>query len=1059
MAVSDGKGIPMGIKKSMETLLLWRKYFLFPIALMSPLIAPGSAIGASEYSGFVAFESGPVRPLAISPNGKRLFVTNISDNRLEIFDIRHRIPRPLGSVMVGMEPVSVAVLDDDTVFVANHLSDSVSVVDVSRPSSAYVTKTLLVGDEPRDLVITDPDGSGPENPRLFVTTAHRGQHRTDPSIADVPGAGDPQFTTPSVGRADVWVFDAHEFGDESGGKPLKIMTFFADTPRALAVSNDGRRVYVASHFSQNRTAIVNNFTVCDGFDQALPCETFDGAASPGGPVNEAGHGILPGGVPGPSVNVEGSAAPETSLIVKFDPDAGASDDDLNTGKFVDELGRDWSNGVRMSLPDKDVFVIDALNLQEIAFHQSVGTTLFNMAVNPRTDVLYVSNTDAQNLTRFAGPGENHSTVQGHMAESRITVIKNPDFQGNDGSNVMPRHLNSHIDYDHFIAPANTKAQSLATPLEMVVSKDGKTLFVAAFGSQAIGVFDTTELENGTFVPSEKSHIKLSAGGPGGLVMASDNDTLYAYTRFDDGISVIAASRKREIKHLTMFNPEPEEIIKGRPFLYDARMTSSNGEASCSSCHIFGDNDFLAWDLGEPEGRVTNSSIPVNLQAFFEFVAPLDPANAARLKALNGDAGINQFHPLKGPLLTQTLRGIDTHGAMHWRGDRMNGKFTADPENPTLDDAFDETLSFLNFAPAFVSLNGLKKPLSRDQMQEFWEFNRAIFMPPNPVRNLDNSLTPSQQRGHNFFFGLDESVRMPDGTVINVKRRSEFQSEADNILFNLKTGLDIVGGHTCEGCHVLDPGKGYFGTDGKQNLEEPQILKIPHLRNLVTRVGAFGIVPNMDINASTVPDPSVFEYQGDQIKGFGFLRDGSADTINDFFGSGRFFDVGAGTGFQNSEQRRDTEQFMFAFPGDLAPIVGQQITVRGLRSDGIERVQLLLDRADTDFVSKKLGGNVKEADVVVKCIAHHKQRGFYYNRNGAFISDHGQTINGLSTLLKVCDGPTTFTAVPPGSGFRIGIDRNSDGLLDGFELPLVSYSHKEEAIAWQTHGGGSEHRDY
>ncbi len=41
-------------------------------------------------------------------------------------------------------------------------------------------------------------------------------------------------------------------------------------------------------------------------------------------------------------------------------------------------------------------------------------------------------------------------------------------------------------------------------------------------------------------------------------------------------------------------------MTGRPFLYDAVATSGNGEASCSSCHIFGDFDALAWNLGDPD---------------------------------------------------------------------------------------------------------------------------------------------------------------------------------------------------------------------------------------------------------------------------------------------------------------------------------------------------------------------------------------------------------------------------------------------------------------------------
>ncbi|ESP90235.1 MULTISPECIES: YncE family protein [Pseudoalteromonas] len=1008
----------------------WQWYCL----LMMSLLFPATAMSTPHTNkpDFIGFESGPVRPLAISPDGKRLFVTNIPDNRLEIFDITHTTPRLLGSVMVGMEPVAVAVLSNDIVFVANHLSDSVSVVNVRNPASAFVSKTLLVGDEPRDIVVTDPDGSGPASPRLFVATAHRGQHRTHPSIANVPGAGDPQLTTPGVGRADVWVFDSHQLGSELGGKPLKIMSFFSDTPRALALSNDGKRVYMAAHFSHNRTALVNNFTICNGFEHAGPCETLDGQASPNGPVNADGKGILPGGLPAPAENFEGFKAPETSLIVQFDPNAGPADNDLNTGQFVDAQGRNWSNGVRMHLPDKDVFVIDALDLQEVAFHQSVGTTLFNMAVNPRTGVLYVSNTEAQNMKRYTGEGYNGKSLRGHIAESRITVITSADEHDQGGNNVIPRHLNKHIDYNQPVAPAEVKASSLSTPLEMVVSQDGQMLYVAAFGSQAIGTFNTTALENDTFVPSEASHIQLSAGGPGGLVLADNDNTLYVYTRFDNGISVVDTRTKQEVDHVTLFNPEPESIVKGRPYLYDAKLTSSNGEASCASCHIFGDHDFIAWDLGDPNERVKNSSLPINLREFFEFASSFDPVGAERLAALNGDAEVNQFHPLKGPLLTQTLRGISTHGAMHWRGDKLNGVFTADPDNPSLDDAFDEALSFINFAPSYASVNGMAEPLSKSQMLEFWAFTKALFMPPNPVRNLDNSLTPTQQNGRDFFFGLKENVTMPDGTEITVTRRAVFLSELDNILLKQTTGLDFVGGFSCEGCHALEPEKGFFGTNGRQNMEDPQILKIPHLRNLANRVGAFGIVPNEDVNMHTVPDPSVFDFKGDQIKGFGFLKDGGIDTIGNFFGSSRFFDTGKGTGFQTAQQRLDTEQYMFAFPGDLAPIVGQQITLKRYTEPGFERVKLLLKRAREKFVSKTLGGETVEADVVAKCLVHGKPRGFLYNQYGLFTSDRGFPLLTLGLVFRMCHGPVTFTAVPPGSGYRIGIDRNTDGLPDGFD---------------------------
>ena len=174
----------------------------------------------------------------------------------------------------------------------NHLSDSVSVVAVN--GVPRVTRTLLVGDEPRDIVFA---GSAQ---RAFITTAHRGQHRTHPSLALVPGAGDPQLTSPGVGRADVWVFDPNALGLSVGGTPLRIMTFFADTPRALAVSPDRNTVYVAAFKSGNQTTVVAPDYICPDF-ATTPC------------VRE---GVtVPGGLPGPATNYEGKRAPDVGLIV------------------------------------------------------------------------------------------------------------------------------------------------------------------------------------------------------------------------------------------------------------------------------------------------------------------------------------------------------------------------------------------------------------------------------------------------------------------------------------------------------------------------------------------------------------------------------------------------------------------------------------------------------------------------------------------------------------------------------------------------------------------------
>src|SRR5512143_1408072 len=127
-------------------------------------------------SSFTLFESGQVRPLALSPDGSKLFAVNTPDNRLEIFTVAGSGLTHVASVPVGLEPVAVAARSNTEVWVVNHLSDSVSIVDVA---TARVTRTLLVGDEPRDIVFAGSVALGAgAGQRAFITTARRGQNST-----------------------------------------------------------------------------------------------------------------------------------------------------------------------------------------------------------------------------------------------------------------------------------------------------------------------------------------------------------------------------------------------------------------------------------------------------------------------------------------------------------------------------------------------------------------------------------------------------------------------------------------------------------------------------------------------------------------------------------------------------------------------------------------------------------------------------------------------------------------------------------------------------------------
>jgi DNA-binding beta-propeller fold protein YncE len=111
---------------------------MFSIALdRAPSTAANStstkATSMAQSTGgqFTEFESGQVRPIAMSPNGNRLFAVNTPDNTLEIFGIMTGGLALEARVPVGLEPVAVAARDDNEVWVVNHLSDSVSVVSLT----------------------------------------------------------------------------------------------------------------------------------------------------------------------------------------------------------------------------------------------------------------------------------------------------------------------------------------------------------------------------------------------------------------------------------------------------------------------------------------------------------------------------------------------------------------------------------------------------------------------------------------------------------------------------------------------------------------------------------------------------------------------------------------------------------------------------------------------------------------------------------------------------------------------------------------------------------------
>src|SRR5262249_49843726 len=147
----------------------------------------------------------------------------------------------------------------------------------------------------------------------------------------------------------------------------------------------------------------------------------------------------------------------------------------------------------------------------------------------------------------------------------------------------------------------------------------------------------------------------------------------------------------------------------------------------------------------------------------------------------------------------------------------------------------------------------------------------------------------------------------------------------------------------------------------------QHFKVPHLRNAYQKVGMYGMGAGGGIPAHGAPADQ-------QIRGFGYLNDGSVDNVVSFLNGSVFTfpadpntDPNSNYGNAGATKRQDVANFVMAFPSDLAPVVGQQVTLTGGNAGDAAlgtRLVLLEQRAAADYPDVDRTPN-KECDLVVK----------------------------------------------------------------------------------------------
>ena len=894
------------------------------------------AAGAAPHAEYVNFESSHVHPIVLTPQGGRLLAVNTPDALLEVFSVGPAGDlTPLPPIPVGLEPVSVVARTETEAWVVNHLSDTISIVDLVLGTTI---RTLPTGDEPTDVVFA--------RGRAYV----------------------------SVSQEDgVRVFELANLA-----LPPAFIKLSGRSTRALAVANDGSKVYAVVQNSGNQTTVVNA-NIIAGNDPGLNLTRLSALGLNTTQCNGAPppYPPLPAGiVRNPALTDPAPPAqPPVGLIVKWDPAAS---------RWRDEAGQDWSHCLPFRLPDHDLAVIDANTPADpgsLSYVDHLGTTLFEVSVNPATGRIYVPNTDAGNNIRFEHP----LGVTGRVVRNQLSVVDPVS------SAVTRIDLNSHI--NPASDPATNLAEreaSISQPGMMAWNAAGTRAWLTAIGSRKLFKLDAA-CGSGSciFGPLRAAPDAVEVGeGPTGIALNESADRAYVLNRFANSIAIVRASTMTMLGSIPLHDPSSAIVKNGRRFLYDGIISSRHGDAACSSCHISGDRDELAWDLGDPTGDFAAYGTPGDN---VRFIIPAGGVPVEVTAAPPASAHLG-FDPQKGPMTTQTLRGMLE--PLHWRGDRgtMN--------------AFNKAFVGLLGAHDVGPVNGEPAGLSADEMELYRRFALDIQFPPNPYRSLDD-VEPNAQ------------VTLPGNPFTG-------NPAAGRSLF--LTGR-VDANQPCSACHALP-----FGAAGGQlggvSPSDPSAaraalfngdadgsphsdLKVPHLRNMLEKVGPrFGLAT----------DPND---RPDAASGFGFIHDGSVPDLGTFLSASVFA--------LTPQQVRDLSVFMFLFPTGQKPSVGRQLTLpAGPPPTGTP--------AQESVLSALLGlGNAADpthhCELTVSARDAGRERTWFLDgglsTGGLFTTDvNGEPQVSTAALRAGADGPLTFLCATIGSGLRLGADRDQDTLLNG-----------------------------
>ena len=356
-------------------------------------------------------------------------------------------------------------------------------------------------------------------------------------------------------------------------------------PRSVAVSPDGRRVFVTN--SWDDTVSVIDATTIDAGTHAATRTIATGAEPYGVVVDRAGKTLY----------VANRISNDVSVI---DIATGVQRKRLMAGHGASymAISADGSRvycthvypriGAQRTVPQSEITVIDTAREAVVERTPLDGVAgMFHVAVSADGRMGVVAQMRPKNLVPLAHV--EHGWVFGHS----LTVF------GADAGGTIE-------------VPLDELERYYSLQYGVAITPDKSRIFVTASGSDIVTVIDTERLlafahsrrrpfVNDLSASANYVMARIAVGkNPRGVAMSPNGMRLYVANRMDDTLSVIDTASNKSVGTIDLGGSKNISALRRGEQLFTASRYAFQGQFSCANCHIDSTFDGLTWDL-EPDG--------------------------------------------------------------------------------------------------------------------------------------------------------------------------------------------------------------------------------------------------------------------------------------------------------------------------------------------------------------------------------------------------------------------------------------------------------------------------